>query len=52
LFGALYGIDDIPMQWQSSVLTCESSIANTQKPRPSIYWPNDILKIAEELLLI
>jgi ADP-ribosyl-[dinitrogen reductase] hydrolase len=51
-FGALYGINEIPTQWQWAVMTCESNIVHTKRPRPSIYWPTDILEIAEQLLLI
>jgi ADP-ribosyl-[dinitrogen reductase] hydrolase len=53
LFGALYGIESIPKQWQEAVLSCESKEGTaTEHPRPEIYWPTDVLEIAEQLLLI
>jgi ADP-ribosyl-[dinitrogen reductase] hydrolase len=50
LFGSVYGLSHMPDQWIESINSCEASVGKTSKPRPQIYWPNDILKISEQLL--
>jgi len=50
LFGAVYGLSNIPKQWIDSVTTCESALGKTSKPRPKEYWPNDILKLTRRLV--
>lgn len=43
LLGAAHGRDSIPSRWILPILACRS-------PRPSIYWPDDALDLAEALL--
>lgn len=50
LFGAVYGLKAIPQQWIDSILSCESIIGKTSKPRPKEYWPTNVLQLAEDLL--
>ena len=52
LLGAVYGIDAIPQQWQSSILACRAvqGNPNIQRPRPERYWPVDVLDLAQKLL--
>ncbi len=51
LMGAVYGVEAIPQQWQSSILSCraEQGNPNVQRPRPERYWPVDALELAEQL---
>ncbi len=51
LLGAIYGIDAIPEQWTSSILTCrpEQGKPGVHRPRPERYWPVDALVLAEQL---
>ena len=51
LLGAVHGIDAIPQQWVSSILTCrpEQGKPNVHQPRPERYWPIDALELAEKL---
>lgn len=52
LLGAFQGLDAIPRQWRLSVLTCRPDRANSrcQQPRPRLFWPVDVLNLAELLL--
>lgn len=52
LLGALYGSQAIPEQWQQAVLTCRprEGDPDVRQPRPHIYWPVDVLQLAEQLL--
>ncbi|WP_205126627.1 ADP-ribosylglycohydrolase family protein [Nitrincola tibetensis] len=51
LLGAVHGIDAIPRQWVSSILTCrpEQGKPDVYQPRPERYWPVDALEVAERL---
>lgn len=51
LLGAVHGIDAIPQQWVSSILTCrpEQGKPDVHQPRPERYWPVDALELAERL---
>ena len=52
LLGAVYGLDAIPEQWQSSVLNCRpaAGMPGVHQPRPECFWPVDALVLAEALL--
>jgi ADP-ribosyl-[dinitrogen reductase] hydrolase len=52
LLGAVHGREAIPAQWQSVVLTCRPmpDQPDVHQPRPAIYWPTDVLVLAERLL--
>ena len=51
LLGALKGRDAIPLQWRNAVLTCRPVAARSvHHPRPTDYWPDDALDLAEALL--
>jgi ADP-ribosylglycohydrolase len=51
LLGATHGRSAIPSRWILPVLACRSAIdAGAPRPRPSEYWPDDILELAEALL--
>lgn len=53
LLGALQGRDAIPLQWRNAVLTCRPVEARgVHRPRPTDYWPDDALDLAEALLAI
>ena len=51
LLGAVHGRDAIPSQWRHMVLSCHS-VSGTGRPRPSTYWPVDVLVLAERLLAL
>jgi ADP-ribosyl-[dinitrogen reductase] hydrolase len=51
LLGAALGRQAIPPRWILPVLACRSTVdAGAPRPRPAIYWPDDILELAEALL--
>jgi len=52
LLGAVYGMDSIPLQWVTSVLTCRPKIGTSgvNRPRPECFWPVDALELAEALI--
>jgi ADP-ribosylglycohydrolase len=52
LIGAVYGRDAIPAQWQRMVLSCRPMPGHpgVKQPRPALYWPVDVLVLAERLL--
>ena len=51
LLGAALGRAAIPARWILPVLACRSTVdAGAPRPRPSAYWPDDILELAEALL--
>ncbi len=53
LLGAAAGIEAIPHRWVVSVLACRPlAEAGAVRPRPMDYWPDDLLEIAEALLLL
>jgi len=51
LLGSVHGRPAIPAQWRSMVLSCRPHPLRTSRPRPRIYWPTDVLELAERLLL-
>ncbi|WP_052296062.1 inositol monophosphatase family protein [Thermodesulfobium narugense] len=52
LFGALYGLENIPLYFKDKILSSRSikGLPKVTYPRPQIFWPVDILIIAENLL--
>lgn len=52
LLGAADGRASLPMRWVLPVLTCRPDPAmHPARPRPDEYWPDDLLDLAEALLL-
>jgi len=52
LLGALHGRSAIPERWILPVLACRPlAEAGALRPRPTEYWPDDVLELAEALLL-
>ena len=51
LAGAKHGREAFPSRWVLPILSCRSlSQAGAKRPRPSIYWTDDALDLAEALL--
>lgn len=51
LLGAAEGRSGIALRWRSSVLSCRAVLApGVIHPRPTDYWPDDALDLAEALL--
>jgi len=51
LLGAALGRQAIPLRWVLPVLACRATLdAGAPRPRPALYWPDDILELAEALL--
>ena len=52
LVGAVHGRDAVPAQWQRMVLSCRPmpGYPHIQRPRPAMFWPADVLTLAERLL--
>jgi ADP-ribosylglycohydrolase len=52
LLGAHGGREKIPARWVLPVLACRPlAEAGALRPRPMEYWPDDVLELAEALLL-
>src|SRR5262245_13329861 len=51
LLGAVYGREAFPTRWVYPVLACRPlAEAASPRPRPMVYWPDDVLELAEALL--
>lgn len=51
LLGASVGVQAIPSRWTYAVLACRPlAEAGAARPRPMVYWPDDVLELAEALL--
>ena len=52
LVGAVYGREAVPAQWQRMVLSCRPMPGQpgVEQPRPALFWPTDVLILAERLL--
>ena len=51
LAGALHGRTAIPQRWLLSVLSCRPSAdCGVSQARPTAYWPDDVLDLAEGLI--
>lgn len=52
LLGALHGGRAIPARWRRALLTCRPlAQSGARHSRPAIYWPDDVLDLAEALLV-
>ncbi len=52
LLGAALGRDAIPLRWIFPVLSCRPlAECGALRPRPVEFWPDDLLDVAEALLL-
>jgi ADP-ribosyl-[dinitrogen reductase] hydrolase len=52
LLGAADGRTALPQRWIGQVLTCRPDRGlHPARPRPDIYWPDDLLDLTEALLL-
>jgi ADP-ribosylglycohydrolase/fructose-1,6-bisphosphatase/inositol monophosphatase family enzyme len=51
LLGAVHGREAVPAQWRSMLLSCRPLPPRASRVRPRVYWPVDVLEIAERLLL-
>jgi len=52
LLGGADGRASFPVRWVMPVLTCRPDPGMTvMQPRPEAYWPDDVLDLAEALLL-
>jgi hypothetical protein len=52
LIGSTLGRDAIPARWIRPVLACRPLVeAGAPRPRPMPGWPDDVLELAEALLL-
>ena len=49
LLGAVHGREAVPEQWVSGIVQCRPT-EDTAKSRPKEYWPDDALRVAEDLL--
>jgi ADP-ribosyl-[dinitrogen reductase] hydrolase len=53
LLGAAHGREAIPPRWILPVLACRPMAeAGALRPRPMEFWPDDVLELAEALLLL
>ena len=52
LLGAVYGRDAVPKQWIDPLLDCrpEAGLSGVRRPRPEVFWPVDVLELAERLV--
>ena len=52
LLGAAHGRAAVPLRWIHPVLACRAlAEAGARHPRPADYWPDDVLELAEALLV-
>lgn len=53
LLGAVHGRDAVPAQWRQMVLSCRplAGQPGVHRPRPEVYWPVDVMELAERLLV-
>ncbi|MGM0578553.1 MAG: inositol monophosphatase family protein [Myxococcota bacterium] len=53
LLGAVHGRAALPLQWRDRVLTCRSieGLRGVRRPRPGAFWPVDVMRLAERLLV-
>ncbi|MDO5672458.1 MAG: ADP-ribosylglycohydrolase family protein [Actinomycetaceae bacterium] len=52
LLGAVEGEDAVPKRWVDALLNCRPSegVKGVENPRPQVFWPVDVLNIADRLL--
>ncbi len=51
LLGAVHRREAVPQQWRSMILSCHPCGQAARHPRPPLYWPIDVLELAERVLL-
>lgn len=53
LLGAVHGALAWPTQWRDRVLSCRpiEGLDGVDQARPAVYWPTDVLELAEALLV-
>jgi ADP-ribosyl-[dinitrogen reductase] hydrolase len=53
LVGSVYGREAVPAQWRRMVTTCRpfQGQLGVHHPRPALFWPTDVLVLAERLLI-
>ena len=52
LLGAADGRMSLPVRWVMPVLTCRADAGlHAARPRPDVYWADDVLDLTEALLL-
>lgn len=52
LLGAAQGREAVPLAWRRQVLACRALRGDgVQHPRPTDYWPDDALELAEALIV-
>jgi ADP-ribosyl-[dinitrogen reductase] hydrolase len=51
LLGAVHGRAAVPLQWRRMILSCRPLPMSPGRPRPTDYWPVDVLELAELLLI-
>ncbi len=50
--GAAQGREAVPLQWRNAVPSCHPvDRPDVQHPRPTLYWPDDALDLADSLLV-
>jgi len=52
LLGAVYGREAIPERWIETIQNCrpQAGTPGVRKPRPEVFWPADVLELAEQLV--
>lgn len=50
--GAMHGLENVPNQWQTSILNCrpDRKREDVFQPRPEQYWPVDVMGLTLQLL--
>ena len=52
LLGAAQGREAIPLRWRRALATCCAlPVPEVKRPRPTVYWPDDAMDLAEALLV-
>ena len=53
LLGAVHGRDAVPLRWRRLVLSCRPGLdEHARHRRPSPFWPDDLLLLAERLVAL
>lgn len=50
LYGAMVGIDMIPMNWKDCIMQCKPVGNMTYHPRHEMYWPCKLMKMKDSLI--
>jgi len=51
VFGALLGIDAVPLDWREALQNCraQEGVTGVEQPRPETFWPVDAMTLAAQL---